>query len=113
MFTSEHDAFILMAHYRNGSEDADGNWTYSLHSCMVQFTQHFPNMDVDYEAFKQRRRVVIQRFEKRHCICTKKSSGRPTKLTEPVLDDIQERMERSPPKSISKLANQTGMSFFM
>ncbi|KAK9730437.1 hypothetical protein QE152_g15239 [Popillia japonica] len=33
-FTAEHDAFILMAHYRSATQDAEGNWRYSFPSCL-------------------------------------------------------------------------------
>ncbi|KAI4465843.1 hypothetical protein MML48_3g00018154 [Holotrichia oblita] len=104
VFTAEHDAFILNAHYSGTRDDGDdGNWNYSLQSYIEQFSEAFPDFHVDYDALKYRRHVVIHRFEQRQ----KKSSDRPTKLTEHVLDDIRERMDRSPQKSVPKLANQT------
>ena len=108
VFTSEQDAFILMAYFRSGTQNEDGLWTYSLQSCIEQFTLRFPNINVDYEVFLNRKCVLLRRFETKHCICKGKSTGRPTVLTENVVNDIQQRMVHSPNKSVSKLSNQTG-----
>ncbi|KAF5298929.1 hypothetical protein FQA39_LY11646 [Lamprigera yunnana] len=40
----------------------------------------------------------------------RKSTGRPTVLTENVIENIQERINRSPKKAISQLSQQTGPS---
>lgn len=110
-FTVEHDAFILMAHYRSATQDAEGNWSYSLPSCIDQFIQRFPDFDFDYDSFRHRRHIITHRFEDKHCICKGKSTGRPTKLTEAVVDDIRQRVEHSPHKSVKKLSQQTGISY--
>lgn len=112
-FTPEHDAFILMAHYRSGVQDENGSWVYSLQSCMEQFLQRFPNIIFDYDAFKHRKFVITNRFEERNCICKQKPGGRKTKNTEEVVDDIRERMERSPNKSLRRLSAETGLSFYL
>ncbi|XP_018570181.1 uncharacterized protein LOC108910138 isoform X2 [Anoplophora glabripennis] len=109
-FTPEQDAFILMAHFRSGTINADGSWTYSLQSCIDQFMTEFPDANFDYDTFLNRRCVIVKRFETRHCICKAKSTGRPTVLTKNVMDDIQQRLAKSPTKSISKLSAETGLS---
>lgn len=108
VFTSQQDAFILMAHFRSGTLNEDGTWTYSLQSCMEQFMLEFPEVDVDYDSFANRRHVLVKRFETKHCLCKGKPTGRPTILTEDVVNDIQQRMDQSPTKSVSKLSAQTG-----
>ncbi|KAI4469769.1 hypothetical protein MML48_1g14030 [Holotrichia oblita] len=107
-FTAEHDAMILMSHYRSGIQNAEGNWQYSTESCINQFTQRFPNFEWDYDAFRHRRHVVIHRFEERNCICKAKPKGQPTNLTKDVVDNIPQIMQRSPHKSIAKLSQETG-----
>jgi hypothetical protein len=110
MFTSDQDAFILMAHFRSGTRNLDGNWNYSLRSCFEQFVEAFPDLNVNYEDFGHHKRAIINRFNRKHCICKGKSTGRPTILTEPVVNDIQERIEQSPNKSLRRLSAQTGVS---
>lgn len=107
-FSDEQDAFILKAHYRSGTLGADGEWSYSLQSCMAQFQQNYPDHIVSYKIFAQHRDRIIHRFETKNCICKGKSSGRPTILTDDVVDDVRQRIEASPNKSIRKLAAQTG-----
>lgn len=107
-FTVEQDAFILMAHFRSGTRNPDGTWSYSLQSCIEQFEQEWPEEHVPYELFKHRRTVITQRFQDKHCICKGKSTGRTTLLTENVVNDIRTRMDDSPNKSITKLSAQTG-----
>lgn len=106
--TPEQEAFILIAHYRSGTRNPDGNWTYSLQNCLEQFNEQFPDANVPYDQFVQRRHRIINRFEEKHCICKGKSTGRASKLTENVLDDIQQRMDASPNKAVSKLSSQIG-----
>lgn len=108
VFSPQQDAFILMAHYRSGSRNPDGTWTYSLASCIEQFSEAFPGVDIAYDVFKNHKHVLVKRFEEKHCICKGKSTGRPTVLTENVVEDIRTRMQRSPKKSVPQLAAQTG-----
>jgi hypothetical protein len=108
VFTQEHDAFILMAHFRSGTRNPDGSWNYSLQSCIEQFSEAFPEVVIEYDYFKQHKYVLVKRYERKFCICKGKSTGRPTVLTENVVDDIQTRIERSPKKSVPRLAAQTG-----
>lgn len=106
-FTAAQDAFILMAHFRSGARNEDGSWTYSLQSCIDQFTDAFPEVVVNYNAFSHHKRMLVHRFEEKHCICKGKSTGRPTVLTEEKVADIRNRMELSPHKSVASLALQT------
>ncbi|KAF5269780.1 hypothetical protein FQA39_LY08561 [Lamprigera yunnana] len=52
---------------------------------------------------------LVHRFETKNCICKGKSTGRPTVLTENVIENIQERINRSPKKAVL-LSQQTGLS---
>lgn len=108
VFTPEQDAFIIMAHFRSGNRNPDGTWSYSLQSCIDQFIEVFPDVEIAYSVFVNHKSVLVKRFADKHCICKGKPTGRPTVLTQDVMDDIQHRMEVSPKKSIAKLSAQTG-----
>lgn len=108
MFTPEQDAYILMAHFRSASRNQDGTWSYSLQSCFDQFVEEFPNVNVNYEVFGHHKREIIKRFDRKHCICKGKSTGRPTILTEAVVNDLEERINQSPEKSVRRLSAQSG-----
>ncbi|KAF5284272.1 hypothetical protein FQA39_LY04565 [Lamprigera yunnana] len=58
-FTSEQDRFIVMAHLRSGTLNPDGNWSYSLQSCIEQFMQQYPDEMIEYDIFKQHKFVSI------------------------------------------------------
>ena len=108
-FTAEHDAFILMAHFRSGTRNEDGTWSYSFESCLQQYSEAFPgaaNMDLD--AFRRRRKVIIARFHQKKCICKTKPPGRPAVVTEEVVADVRRRIIASPNKSLTRLAAETG-----
>lgn len=108
VFTQEQDAFILMAHYRSGNRNDDGDWTYSLQSTIEQFQEKFPDIEINPKVFATHKRRVVDRFENKHCVCRAKSSGRPSVLTQEVIEDVQTRVAISPQKSIRKLSTQTG-----
>jgi len=107
-FTPEHDAFVLMAHFRSGTRNEDGEWIYSLRSCFDQFTERFPEFEVRYKSFARHKERIVAKFNEKHCICKGKSSGRPKTLTPEVVDDVRNRMEQSPTKPLRKLSAQTG-----
>ncbi|KAI4462405.1 hypothetical protein MML48_4g00015189 [Holotrichia oblita] len=107
VFTAEQNAFILMAHFRSATHNPDGSWTCSLESCIAQFNEAFPDANIPYDVFVQHKRRVLDRFDTKNCICTGKSTGRPSFLTQPAVDDIQQRIEDSPKKSLRKLSAQT------
>ncbi|KAF5281037.1 hypothetical protein FQA39_LY05242 [Lamprigera yunnana] len=109
-FTSEQDRFIVMAQFRSGTLNLDGNWSYSLQSCIEQFMQQYPHEMIEYDIFKQHKCRLVHRFETKNCICKGKSIGRPTVLTENVIENIQERINRSPKKAVSQLSKQTDLS---
>lgn len=109
-FTREQDSFMLMAHFRSATLNPDGNWSYSLQSCIEQFVQRYPDVIIDYDVFKLHKCRLVHRFETNNCICKGKSTGRPTVLTQDVVADIQERMDQSPKKSVAQLSQQTGLS---
>ncbi|KAF5273547.1 hypothetical protein FQA39_LY18745 [Lamprigera yunnana] len=105
-FTSEQERFIVMAHFRSGTLNPDGNWSYSLQSCIEQFMHQYPDEMIEYDIFKQHKCRLVHRFETKNCICKGKSTGRPTVLIENVIENIQERINRSLKKAVSQLGNK-------
>ncbi|KAF5288914.1 hypothetical protein FQA39_LY03793 [Lamprigera yunnana] len=51
-FTSEQDRFIVMAHFRSGILNPDGNWSYSLQSCIEQFMLQYPGDIIKQHEYK-------------------------------------------------------------
>ncbi|KAF5297719.1 hypothetical protein FQA39_LY12050 [Lamprigera yunnana] len=100
--TSEQDAFVVMAHFCSGTRNPDGTWSYSLQSCIEQFSEDFPDFNIEYNVFKKHRLCLIKQYENKHCIC----KGRSIVLAEEVVNDIQQ-IDQSPKKSIPHLSAQT------
>ncbi|KAF5273904.1 hypothetical protein FQA39_LY01019 [Lamprigera yunnana] len=109
-FTSEQDRFIVMAHFRSGTLNSDGNWSYSPQYCIEQFMQQYPDEMIEYDIFKQYKCRLVHRFETKNCICKGESNGRPNVLTENVIVNIQERINQNPKKAVSQLSQKTGLS---
>ncbi|KAF5289026.1 hypothetical protein FQA39_LY03905 [Lamprigera yunnana] len=108
VITSEQNAFVVIARFRSGTRNPDRTWSYSLQSCIEQFSDAFPDFNIEYDVFKKHRLRLIKGYENKHCICKGRSTGRPTVLTEEVVNDIQQRIDQSPKKSIPQLSAQTG-----
>ncbi|KAF5271755.1 hypothetical protein FQA39_LY08078 [Lamprigera yunnana] len=109
-FTSEQDRFIVMADFRSGTLNPDGNWSYSLQSCIEQFMQQYPDEMIEYDIFKQHKCRLVHRFETKNCICQGKSTGRPTVLTENVIENIQ-RTDKSKSEESCIVVISTNWSF--
>ncbi|KAF5297660.1 hypothetical protein FQA39_LY11991 [Lamprigera yunnana] len=108
VFTSKQDAFVVMAHFRSGTRNPDGIRSYSLQSCIEQCSDAFPDCNIEYDVFKKHRLRFIKRYENKHCVC----KGRPTVLTEEVVNNIQQRIDQSSAKSIPQLPAQTASVAF-
>ncbi|KAF5293115.1 hypothetical protein FQA39_LY13725 [Lamprigera yunnana] len=67
-FTSEQDRFIVMAHFRSGTLNPGGNWSYLLQYCIEQFMQQYPDEMIEYDIFKQHkyRHLIEFRTRKAH-----------------------------------------------
>lgn len=111
VFTNMHNAFIIEAYFRTGICNENGVWNYSYQSCREQFQERFPDAEFTNDTFVQHVRRIVDRFRNTASVCKGKSSGRPTVLTEEVVNDVQQRLEVSPRKSLRTLSAQTGLSY--
>lgn len=73
-----------MAHFRSGTRNADGNWSYCLQSCTEQFVEAFPEVNIVYDVFKNHEFIFIKIYEEKHCVCRGKSTATSTVLIENV-----------------------------
>jgi len=113
MFSDEHNKFILEAYFRSGQRDQHGVWQYSQISCFAKFQQQFANIDVGNVIFTQHVRRIVKRFRYTGSVTKGKSSGRKPVLNEEIVEDIQQRMETSPNKSLRQLYAQTGNVYYL
>uniref|UniRef100_A0A1Y1K0G4 DUF4817 domain-containing protein n=1 Tax=Photinus pyralis TaxID=7054 RepID=A0A1Y1K0G4_PHOPY len=110
-FTQEQDAFILKAHFGSAVRNEDGTWSYSFRSCREQFMEEYPDVIISYKAFANHKTRIVDRFENKNCICKEKHTGRPLLRNDEVVQDVRQRMEASPKKSIRQLSAQAGVSY--
>ncbi|KAF5299280.1 hypothetical protein FQA39_LY02453 [Lamprigera yunnana] len=110
VFADIHNIFIVEAYFRSGIMTERGVWDYSYQNCYEQFHQEYPDLDFTYNTFIQHVRQLIHRFRETETIKKGKSADCPTVLSEEVLEDVQERMDASPRKSLRHLSAQTGLS---
>lgn len=109
VFTLEQDIFIVMAYFRTGNFDAADGWQYSIEYAFHQFHEMFPEAVVTLVVFRQHCTRLVQRYLQTGDVKKAKPAGRPSTLTEDVVEDVRARMERSPRKSVRKLSLQTGL----
>lgn len=107
-FTLQQDTFIVMAHFRSATLNENEEWEYSLRSCFQQFHNEYPDVIMPYETFKCHRNRLVQRFMDTGSVEKRKANQQASVLTEDAVDDIRQRMDVSPNKSVRKLAAQTG-----
>ena len=78
----------------------------------VSGNSQFANIDVGNVIFTHVRRIV-KRFRDIGSVTKGKSSGRKPVLNEEIVEDIQQRMETSPNKSLRQLSAQTGNVYYL
>ncbi|KAJ4440125.1 hypothetical protein ANN_08263 [Periplaneta americana] len=91
-------------------KDDDGNWNYNIIECEQQFSSRFPDYVIT-EYFRRNVINLVDKFRATGCTERKKSIRQPTKVTEDAVEDARERMQRSPNKSVKKLAIEIGVSY--
>ena len=72
-----------------------------------KFRLKFPNSAVPNNTTITR---LINKFRETGSVQDRKSTGRPSVLTEQVLDNVKQRLTASPRKSLRKLSVQAGLS---
>ncbi|KAJ4449036.1 hypothetical protein ANN_00430 [Periplaneta americana] len=93
-----------------GMKDYDGNWNYNITECKQQFFSQFPDYIIT-EYFRRNVINLVDKFRATECTERKKSVIWPTKVTQDVVEDARERMQRGPNKSVKKLAVEIGVSY--
>jgi hypothetical protein len=109
VFTLEHDIFIGMAYFRTGIYDVNNAWEYSTDEAFNQFRGMFPEEVVTLPVFRQHYMRLVQRYLQTGDVKKPKPVDRSSTLTEDVVEDIRDRMDEDPRKSVRKLSLQTGL----
>lgn len=107
--TAEQNTFLIEAYFRTGTVQQNGEWVYNIQGCADSLLERFADIEMDQEYLWQNIRRIVKRFRVSGSVHTGKSPGRNKVLTNETLQDIRQRMEQSPTKSLKQLAAQTGI----
>lgn len=105
----EHKIFIVESYFRNGRR-VEGVWQYSIQDCFEEFQQQFPDIVITYDTFRASVKHCIDRFRETGSVSRKEGSGRPTKRTEEVIENVRQVMEEAPRTSLRRLSQQVQLS---
>ncbi|KAI4470703.1 nadh-ubiquinone oxidoreductase ashi subunit [Holotrichia oblita] len=106
----EHKIFIIQCYYRTGQKLENGEWVYSINRCIEEFQQQFPNLPVTYAQLLKQIQACVIKFGEIGAVTRKPGGGAPKKRTANLIEDVQQRMEHSPKKSVATLSQQVGLS---
>ncbi|KDR23996.1 hypothetical protein L798_07935 [Zootermopsis nevadensis] len=99
MSFSQAERVFIMEHYIK---------TNSYTECQQSFVRSFPESRVPHKSTICR---IAYRFRETGSVSDKKRSGRPSSLSDENLNDVKQYSEWSPRKSLTRLAQQTGLSY--
>ncbi|KAI4456724.1 transposable element tc3 transposase-like protein [Holotrichia oblita] len=95
--------------YGTGQKLENGEWVYSINRCIEEFRQ-FPNLPVTYAQLLKHIQACVIKFGEIGAVTRKPGGGAPKKRTANLIEDVQQRMEQSPKKSVATLSQQVGLS---
>jgi len=107
VLTINQRTFIIESYFRSG-RSVNGHWIYSFDKCIVDFEKEYPNV---LSITKQSINNLIKKFRSTGFVQNKEHVRRRTRLSEHVIEDIQQRINQSPNKSLRRLSNETGLSY--
>ena len=85
----------------------NGRWIYSFDKCIADLKSECPNV---LPPTKQAINVPVKNFRETGSVENKEHVRRPTRLSDVVVEDIRQRILRSPRKSVRRLSRETGLS---
>ncbi|KAI4467915.1 diphosphoinositol pentakisphosphate kinase [Holotrichia oblita] len=103
---AQHKIFIIQCYYRTGRKLENGEWVYSINRCIEEFRQQFPNLPVTYAQLLKQIQACVIKFGEIGAVTRKPGGGAPKKRTANLIEDVQQRMEHSPKKSVATLSQQ-------
>ncbi|KAI4459198.1 transposable element tc3 transposase-like protein [Holotrichia oblita] len=110
MLELQHKKFIIESYFRTGRNLDNVEWVYSINQCLQDFRQGFPNLPITYAQLLSHVHACIDKFQETGAVTRKPGGGAPKKRTAACIEDIRQRMDNSPKKSIPKLSQQVQLS---
>lgn len=98
--------YLLECYFRTGRLTGDDRWIYSYEDCARQFANQYPHYG---QPSKSTINSLIRRYRDSGSVKDKKRPGRVARLTEGILENIRDRVNHSPKKSLRRLSAETGL----
>lgn len=103
----QQSTFVVEAYFRSGVLN-DGQWSYSAQACLEDFRIKFPEYPHDNHTLSQTIARIIHRFTNTGNVSKGKGAGKPP-ISQEVIDNIADRVNQSPTKSLRKLSTQANV----
>jgi hypothetical protein len=103
--------FIVQCYFKNGESLENGDWSYSTLRIFEEFQQKFPDFPGTYQQLAQKIYKCVNMFLETGSVLRKKGSGRPTKRTAKNIEEIEQRIVKTPNIAIRRLTQETNLSF--
>lgn len=109
VFTVEQKTFMIESYFRNGSR-VNGAWTYSVPLCLEEFRLQFPHIALEYQQFRDSLSHAVAVFRETGSLGRKAGSGRPSKRTPQVVEEVEGIIDNDQHVSIPRISQQVGLS---
>lgn len=110
VFTTQQKAKAVECFFRTGVR-INGEWQYSLHDCMTDFREEYPDLVFNYNYFRDVVTKSVQLFRESGSVARKSGSGPPLRRTEATIEAARQIMDEQPKTSIRVLAQQINLSY--
>ncbi|RZC33719.1 hypothetical protein BDFB_013097 [Asbolus verrucosus] len=110
VFTTEHKIFITECYVRNGVIE-NGECRCSSSACLQEFRQKFEDMVFLEADFFNLVRSTVKNFPLNGSVNRKQASGGLKLRTEALIEDVRQRMEEEPTRSLKHLSQEMGLSY--
>lgn len=107
-FNVEKDTFIVLAYFRSGFRNGNGEWRYSHRQAYEEFVEMYPEEEVAFPVFSRHCSRAVERYIDTGNVGKGKSSGRPTVATQDIVERVDEIIQRNPHISINRVSQQIG-----
>lgn len=112
MLTTKHKTFVLESYFRNDIKPDNEDWEYSVQACFDEFRERFPvdAANVIYQDIHSCVTKLVRDVTETGNIERKTRSGRPTKRTAKVTDNVRVIIKATPSNLIWKLRQEVHLS---
>lgn len=105
----EQKTFMIEAYFRTGRR-VGAEWQYSSRDCYDELRQHYPNLALPFDDFRQYLLHSVELFRETGSVLRKEGSGRPRKRTVEAIEHVRQIIDEAPRTSVRRLAQQVELA---